>query len=85
MAQATEIRSDFGYEDISDEYSQFQADISPTNLKGVKHLKLVVDRPFRNGYELSMWLHACVSKLGQDVDNKDLFPKDLFPEEDSQG
>ena len=76
MAQATQTDPELTYEDISDEYSKFEARISRSNVKGVKHLKLVVDRPFRSGDELSAWLHANVSRLRSDINNKDLFSDD---------
>lgn len=70
MAQASETYPDLTYDDISDEYTRFEARISPTNVKGVKHLNLVVDRPFRSSDELSAWLHAYVARLGADIENK---------------
>ena len=70
MAQATDTHPDLTFEDISDEYSRFEARISPTNVEGVKHLNLVVDRPFRSSDELSAWLHAYVARLGADIENK---------------
>ena len=76
MAHATDTYPDLTYEDISDEYTKFEARISHSNVKGVKHLKLVVDRPFRSSDELSAWLHANVSRLRWDINNKDLFSDD---------
>ena len=70
MAQATDTYPDLTYDDISDEYTRFEARISPTNVKGVKHLNLVVDWPFRSSDELSAWLHAYVARLGADIENK---------------
>lgn len=70
MAQATETYPDLTYDDISDEYSKFKADVWPTNIEGVKHLKLDIERPFRNTDELSAWLHAFVARLGADLEDK---------------
>lgn len=70
MTQATDTIPEFTYDDISDHYSKFKADIWPTNLKGVMHLKLDIERPFRSGDELSAWLHAFVAKLGQDINDQ---------------
>ena len=76
MAQATDTYPDLKYEDISDEYSKFQADVSPTNIKGVRHLKLAVERPFRTTDELSAWLHAYVVRLGIDIERKSGYSSD---------
>ena len=70
MDQATDTYPDLTYEDISDEYSKFKADVSPTNVKGVRHLKLVIERPFRTTDELSAWLHAYVARLEMDIERK---------------
>ena len=70
MAQASQEYPDLTYEDISDEYSKFKADVWPTNIEGVNLLKLDIERPFRDTDELSTWLHAYVAKLGTDLKNK---------------
>ena len=70
MAQATDTHPDLTFEDISDEYSKFKADVWPTDIEGVNLLKLDVERPFRDTDELSAWLHAYVAKLGTDLKNK---------------
>ena len=73
MAKSTEAPPDFTYDDIVDDNTKFKARIAHTNLKGVKHLTLEVDRPFRSTHELAAWLHANVVNLRSDLDNnKDL-------------
>lgn len=73
MAQATDTHPGLTFDYISDEYTKFEARISHSNVKGIKHLKLVIDRPFRSSEELSSWLHAHITKLQSDIDGKDLF------------
>ena len=73
MANATEEHPGLTFDYISEEYSRFEARISHSNVKGVKHLNLVIDRPFRSSEELSAWLHAHVTKLQTDIDGKGLF------------
>lgn len=64
------------YDEIREDNSKFEADISPTNLKGVKHLTLAVDRPFRSPDELARWLHACVSTLQSNLNEHKELPWD---------
>lgn len=70
MAQATETAPDLTYEDIRDEYSKFHARVSPTDIKGVHNLKLIINRPFRDSQELADWLYARVARLERDIDAK---------------
>ena len=72
MAQATQTSPELTYEDVLDEYSKFQAKVSPTDIQGVHSLKIDVDRPFRDSRELAEWLHACVRRLERDIRAKGL-------------
>lgn len=69
MAQATKTYPDLTYEEVSDTYSKFKADVWPSNIDGVKYLKLDINRPFRNTDELRAWLNAMVAKLAQDLED----------------
>lgn len=70
MAKSTEMNPELTYEDVRDEYSKFEARVSPTNVEGVHNLKLVATRPFRNSQELAEWLRSGVIRLESDLSDK---------------
>lgn len=70
MAQATQAPPVTRFEDISDEFTKFQAEVSPTDVEGVKYLKINVTRPFQSSQELADWLYACVNRLENDLSDQ---------------
>ena len=58
------------YEDIPDEFTKFKAQVSPTDVEGVKLLKLDAIFPFRTSQELADWLYGCVNRLEDDLSDK---------------